>query len=161
MKKRLAQQSFGGSSSVPPSKKSKYGAEQQPATNEHGLEFVKERKLEALQSTFKQKQIEIRTLRVEAAKEKLESNNAQASLSAFSRQWDVLNHDLSTMAERLGIDKAKAAKPVVNSILKDYSKAGVENSEAHTTNFSSKVHYIVKLLGLPDDDDDDDDDDMI
>ena len=160
MKKRLAQQSFGGSSSVPPSKKSKYGAEQQPATNEHGLEFVKERKLEALQSTFKQKQIEIRTLRVEAAKEKLESNNAQASLSAFSRQWDVLNHDLSTMAERLGIDKAKAAKPVVNSILKDYFKAGVENSEAHTTNFSSKLHYIVKLLGLPDDDDDDEDDDM-
>ena len=51
------------------SKKSKYGAEQQPATNEHGLEFVKERKLEALQSTFKQKQIEIRTLRVKAAKE--------------------------------------------------------------------------------------------
>ena len=30
----------------------------------------------------------------------------------------------------------------------------------HTTNFSSKLHYIVKLLGLPDDDDDDEDDDM-
>ena len=36
-----------------------------------GWNFVKERKLEALQSTFKQKNVEIRTLKLEAAKEKV------------------------------------------------------------------------------------------
>ena len=41
-------------------------------------------KTEALQSTFKQKNVEIRTLKLEAAKEKFESHNSQAALSAFS-----------------------------------------------------------------------------
>ena len=53
------------------------------SASEHGLEFVKERKLEALQSTFKQKNVEIRTLKLEAAKEKFESHNSQAALSAL------------------------------------------------------------------------------
>ena len=74
MKKRLAQQVTGApaGSAPPANKKSKHGAAGQEVPSEHGLEFVKERKLEALQSTFKQKNVEIRTLKLEAAKEKFE-----------------------------------------------------------------------------------------
>ena len=109
MKKRLAQQVTGApaGSAPPASKKSKHGAAQQEVPSEHGLEFVKERKLEALQSTFKQKNVEIRALKHEVAKEKFESHNAQAALSAFSRQWDLLNQELSTMADRLGTEAAQ------------------------------------------------------
>ena len=94
MKKRLAQQVTGASvgSAPPTNKKSKYGAAQQEVPSEHGLEFVKERKLEALQSTFKQKNVEIRSLKIEAAKEKLESHKSQAALSALSRHWDLLDY---------------------------------------------------------------------
>ena len=131
--------------------------------SEHGLEFVKERKLEALQSTFKQKNVEIRTLKLEAAKEKFESHNSQAALSAFSRQWDLLNQELSTMADRLGIDTAQLSSgaQATTSILTEYFNAGSENGEAHVTNFCTKLHYIKQTLGIrtADDDDDDDDDD--
>ena len=73
MKKRLAQQVTGApSGSAPPAnKKSKHGAAQQEVPSEHGLDFVKERKLEALQSTFKQKNVEIRTLKLKLRKKSL------------------------------------------------------------------------------------------
>ena len=61
-----------------------------------------------------------------------------------------MNQELSTMADRLGVDTAQLSSgaQATTSILTEYFNAGFENGEAHVTNFCTKLHYIKQTLEL-------------
>jgi hypothetical protein len=156
MKKRLAHQISGGSSSGQAPKLKRASTDPLSGAVALGSEQTLQKKLDAIKNTFKQKRVEAYGLRVEGAKQRVQAANAQAALSALDRQFDAFLSDLETFGRQAGVPGPEAGGER-SSLLKVVLAAGEEDVAADTTKYVRKVARVAQVLGLGGDDGDEDD----